>query len=170
MFADYKLLVPEQAIADHPGLERFWDREVIVGLRPSSLEDAAFAPPTWPHLKAEAGVTELLGSEVDVIFAVRTPPVEHETMTVQFDKAATDKDPTGEHHDQTSGLVGAEASLWTAKVNAKTSARRGRAIDLAVDTSALYWFDPDSGLAIARQAGGDRPSTLQDATPPEAVA
>jgi multiple sugar transport system ATP-binding protein len=105
-----------------------------------------------------------------VIFAVKTPPVEHEMMTVQFDKAATDKDPTGEHHDQTSGLVGAEASLWTAKVDAKTSARRGRAIDLAVDTSALYWFDPDSGLAIARQTGGDRPSTIQDATPTEAVA
>jgi multiple sugar transport system ATP-binding protein len=169
-FADYKLPVPEQAIAEHPGLERFWDQKVIVGLRPSSLEDAAFAPPTWPHLKAEAGVTEQLGSEVDVIFPVRTPPVDHEVMTVQFDKAATDKDPTGEHHDQTSGLVGADASLWTAKVNAKTSARRGRAIDLAVDTSALYWFDPDSGQAITRQATGDRPRSAQDATLPHAVA
>ena len=112
-------------------------------------------------------MTEQLGSEVDVIFAVKTPPVEHEVMTVQFDKAAKDKDPTGEHHDQTSGLVGAEASLWTAKVDAKTRARRGRAIDLAVDTSALYWFDPDSGLAIAGQAGGDRPRTIQDATTPQ---
>jgi hypothetical protein len=41
---------------------------------------------------------------------------------------------------------------------------------LAVDTSALYWFDPDSGHAIARQAGGDRPGSVQDATPPAAVA
>ena len=78
-------------------------------------------------------------------------------MTVQFDKAATHTDPTGEHHDQTSGLVGEGQSLWTAKLNAKTSARRGRAIDLAVDTSALYWFDPSSGQAITRQATGDRP-------------
>jgi multiple sugar transport system ATP-binding protein len=170
MVADYKLPVPERAIAAHPGLERYLDKDLIVGLRPSSLEDAAFAPPTWPHLKAQAQVTELLGSEVDVIFPVRTPPVEHDVMTVQFDKASTDQDPTAEHHDQTSGLVGQGESLWTAKVNPKTRARRGRAIDLAVDTSALYWFDPDSGLAIARQAGGDRPSTLQDATPPQAVA
>jgi hypothetical protein len=35
----------------------------------------------------------------------------------------------------------------------------GRAIDLAVDTSALYWFDPDSGQAITRQATGHRPSS-----------
>ena len=117
VFADHKLPVPERAMAEHPGLERFLDRRVIVGIRPSSVEDAAFAPPGWPQIKAEAGVTEQLGSEVDVIFAVRTPPVVHEVMTVQFDKAATDKDPTGEHHDQTSGLVGADASLWTARVN-----------------------------------------------------
>jgi ATPase subunit of ABC transporter with duplicated ATPase domains len=48
--------------------------------------------------------------------------------------------------------------------------RRGRAIDLAIDTSALYWFDPDSGRAIARQAAGDRPSNAQDAIRPAAVA
>jgi hypothetical protein len=55
--------------------------------------------------------------------------------------------------------------MWTARVNPKTSARPGSAIDLAVDTSALYWFDPDSGQAIARQAAGERPGSLQDATP-----
>ena len=96
--------------------------------------------------------------------------MEHEVITVQFDKAATHTDPTGEHHDQTSGLVGEGQSLWTAKLNAKTSARRGRTTDLAVDTSALYWFDPDSGQAITRHADSDRPSTIQDTTPPHAVA
>ena len=45
------------------------------------------------------------------------------------------------------------------QVNPTTNARPGLAIDLAVDTSALYWFDPDSGLAIARQAGGDQASS-----------
>jgi hypothetical protein len=29
---------------------------------------------------------------------------------------------------------------------------------------------PDSGQAIARQAGGDRPSSARDDTPPQAVA
>jgi hypothetical protein len=92
-----------------------------------------------------------------VIFAVKTPPVQHEVMVAQFDKAATDKDPTGEHHDQTSGLVGRGESLRTARVDPKTRARRGRAIDLAVE-------------AIARQATGDRPSTIPDTPPPQAAA
>jgi multiple sugar transport system ATP-binding protein len=143
--------VPQSAIAAHPGLERFVDRQVILGLRPSSLEDAAFAPEGWPRIKAEAQVTEKLGSEVDVIFAVRTPAVEHEVMVAQFDTAAKDTEPAGQAQDQTGGLAGAGESLWTARVNPKSSVQRGRAIDLAVDTSALYWFGPDSGQAIARQ-------------------
>ena len=150
-FAGHTIPVPQSAITEHPGLERFVDREVILGLRPSSLEDAAFAPQAWPRLKAEAGVTEKLGSEVDVIFPVRTPAVQHEVMVAQFDTAAKDTEPAGQAQDQTSGLIGAGESLWTARVNPKSSVQRGRAIDLAVDTSALYWFDPDSGQAIVRQ-------------------
>jgi multiple sugar transport system ATP-binding protein len=168
VFADHRVHVPEGAIAEHPGLERFLDRQVILGIRPSSFEDAAFAPPRRPRFKAEARVTERLGSEVDVIFAVRTPPVEHEVMVAQFDQAA--KQPAGQDQDQTGGLVGEGESLWTARVNPHTSVRPGRAIDLAVDTSELYWFDPDSGQAIPRQAAGDRPGSDQDPTPPEAVA
>jgi multiple sugar transport system ATP-binding protein len=149
-FADYKVPVPEHAISERPGLARYFDRDVIIGLRPSSFEDAAFAPQSWPRIKAEARVTELLGSEVDVIFPVRTPPVQHEVMIAQFDQTAKDRQTTGEEQDQTAGLAGAGESLWTARVNPNSSVRPGRAIDLAVDPSALYWFDPDSGQAIPR--------------------
>ncbi len=114
-FADYRLTVPDQAVAAHPGLERFLDRQVILGIRPSSLEDAAFAPPRWPRIKAEAKVTERLGSEVDVIFAVKTPPVQHDVMVAQFDLAA--KQPAGQDQEQTGRLVGEGESQWTASVN-----------------------------------------------------
>jgi multiple sugar transport system ATP-binding protein len=164
-FADHGLPVPDRAVAEHPGLERFLDRQVILGIRPSSFEDAAFAPPGWPRIKAEAKVTERLGSVVDVIFAVKTPPVQHEVMVAQFDLAA--KQPAGQDQEQTGGLVGEGESQWTAGVNRHTIVRPGRAIDLAVDTSELYWFDPDSGQAIARQAAGGQPSSVHDAAPPE---
>jgi multiple sugar transport system ATP-binding protein len=96
-------------------------------------------------------VTERLGSEVDVIFAVKTPPVEHEVMVAQFDTTA--KQEASEDQDQ----AGEGESLWTARVNPRSSVRPGRAVELAVDTSALYWFDPRSGQAIPRQPAGDRP-------------
>jgi multiple sugar transport system ATP-binding protein len=63
VFSGHKIPVPDKAIAERPGLERFRDRQVIIGVRPSSLEDAAFAPQGWPQIKAEAGATEKLGSE-----------------------------------------------------------------------------------------------------------
>jgi multiple sugar transport system ATP-binding protein len=39
-------------------------------------------------------------------------------------------------------------SLWMARVNARSPVRVGDRIELAVDTRNLYFFDPDSGLAI----------------------
>jgi multiple sugar transport system ATP-binding protein len=154
-FAGHRLPVPQGALAGHPGLGWFLDRRVILGLRPGSFEDAAFAPPGWPRLKAEARVTERLGSEVDVVFAVRTPPVEHGVVVAQFDLAT--KEPAGQDQEQAGGLVGEGESQWTAGVNPHTSVRPGRAVELAVDTSALYWFDPHSGQAIPRRPAGDRP-------------
>jgi multiple sugar transport system ATP-binding protein len=93
---------------------------------------------------------------VDVIFAVRTPPVQHEVMVAQFDTTA--KQEPSDDQDQAGGRAGEGESLWTARVNPRSSVRPGRAVDLAVDTSALYWFDPRSGQAIPRRPAGDRPS------------
>jgi multiple sugar transport system ATP-binding protein len=39
-------------------------------------------------------------------------------------------------------------SLWTARVSARSSVRAGDRIELAVDTSNMHFFDPDSGLTI----------------------
>jgi multiple sugar transport system ATP-binding protein len=144
-FADYKIPVPEQAIRERSGLERYFDRQVIVGIRPSSFEDAAFVGDQRPVVKAEVTVSEELGSEVNVIFTVHAPPVHHDVMVAKFDKAAKDDIEAEE-------LVGAGDSLWTARVNPKTQARPGRTIDLAVDAASLHYFDPDTGHAIGRAA------------------
>jgi multiple sugar transport system ATP-binding protein len=142
-FAEYKIPIPAQAVGG--GLDRYFDREVIVGIRPSDFEDAAFVQDDRPRVKAPVMVSEELGSEVNVIFTVHAPAVHHEVMVAKFDKAAKDEVEAEE-------LVGAGESLWTARVNPKTQARPGRTIDLAVDTSSLHYFDPDSGHAIDQRA------------------
>jgi multiple sugar transport system ATP-binding protein len=148
VFADYKVPIPEQVVGDRPGLERYFDRQVIIGIRPSSFEDARFVGDDRPVVKAEVTVSEELGSEVNVIFTVHAPAVHHEVMVAKFDKAAKDEVEAEE-------LVGAGESLWTARVNPKTSARPGRSIDLAVDAASIHYFDPDTGQAIGRQAEGE---------------
>jgi multiple sugar transport system ATP-binding protein len=148
--ADHLLPIPESVLADHPSLDRYFDRRVIIGVRPSSFEDAALARASeLPRIQAEVAVTEELGSEVNLIFPMATPPVHHDIMMAKFDRAARD-------HVETRDLTSSGKSMWTAQVDPKTSARRGRAIELTVDTSSLHWFDPDSGQAIGRAAGSDR--------------
>jgi multiple sugar transport system ATP-binding protein len=147
-FADYRVPIPAQAISGRPGLERYVDGEVIIGIRPSSFEDAAFVRDERPVIKADVTVSEELGSEVNVIFTVHTPAVHHEVMVAKFDKAAKDEVEAEE-------LVGAGDSLWTARVNPKTQARPGRTIDLAIDTSTMHFFDPDTGQAIGQVAEGE---------------
>jgi multiple sugar transport system ATP-binding protein len=145
-FADHKLPVPAEAISEREGLDGYFDRDVIIGIRPSSFEDAAFVSDDRPRIKADVAVSEELGSEVNVIFTVHAPPVHHDVMVAKFDKAAKD---TVEADDLTAA---AGESLWTARVNPKTSARPGRSIDLAVDSSAIHFFDPQTGHAIGQQA------------------
>jgi multiple sugar transport system ATP-binding protein len=147
VFADYKVPLAEQLVSERQGLDGYFDKDLIVGLRPSSLEDAAFAPADWPRIKGDVAVTEELGSEVNVIFTIHTPPVHHDIMIARFDKAAKDEVEAEE-------LAGEGESLWTARVNPKTQARVGRTVDLAVDTGGFHYFDKDSGTAIGQVAEG----------------
>jgi multiple sugar transport system ATP-binding protein len=145
VFADYKVPVPEQLVSTRQGLDRYVDKPLIIGIRPSSLEDAAFAPQGWPLIKAEVAVTEELGSEVNLIFHIATAPVHHDVMIARFDKAAKDE-------VEAEDLAAEGQSLWTARVNPKTQAKVGRSVDLAIDTSGFHYFDPDTGQAIGHQA------------------
>jgi multiple sugar transport system ATP-binding protein len=141
-FADVRLPVPEQVIGAREGLDRYFDRDVIVGVRPSSFEDAALVHESgWATMKADVDVTEELGSEVLLLFTVAAPPVHHEVMIAKFDKSAQE-DVAGEV------VVGEGRSPWTARVNPRTRAKAGRSVELAVDTRELHFFDADSGQSI----------------------
>jgi multiple sugar transport system ATP-binding protein len=152
VFADYKLPVPPE-VAERRGLGAYMGRSVILGVRPSDFEDAAFVQKGEgrPVIKADVTISEELGSEVNIIFALKAPPVAHEVMQAKFDKQAREA-------DESEAIVASEGqTLWTARVNAKTQARAGRTIELAVDNRALHYFDPDSGQAIA--SSGDTASS-----------
>jgi multiple sugar transport system ATP-binding protein len=143
VFADSKLPVPEQVMR-RPGLDRFVGRRVIVGVRPSSFEDAALVHEgdRRPRIKTGVALVEELGSEVNMMFTVHAPPVHHDVMLAKFDKHAKEADEAAE-------VLAAEGEqLWTARVNPRTRARPGRDIELVVDTTELHFFDPDSGNAI----------------------
>jgi multiple sugar transport system ATP-binding protein len=112
---------------------------VVVGIRPETFEDAAFAPPELPTLEVEVVVLEELGSDAHVFFrvdATRLAPVaaEHE-------------------EDELVELVGDdEGSLLNARVDPRTRARVGETMRLAVDPARFHFFDPTSGLSLLQPA------------------
>jgi multiple sugar transport system ATP-binding protein len=140
-FADHRLPVPPSLLAGRPGLDGYFGRDLILGIRPSDFEDATLADAGWARMPVTAGVTEDLGSEIHVLFNIDAPPVEHASIS----QAATDDD------DAAIPLAGGK-SLWTARVAARSAVRPGQPIELAVDTSNLQFFDTDSGLSIGRVA------------------
>src|SRR5271166_4467108 len=114
-FAGYKLPVPAEVLEAKQGLDSYFGRKIILGIRPSDFEDASLADAGWARMPVTAGVTEELGSEIHVIFTIDAPPVEHASIT---DAATGD---SGED-ESVAALVGGK-SLWTARVSARSKVR-----------------------------------------------
>src|SRR5262245_7831305 len=115
-------------------------RDVILGIRPADLEDAAvWTGSDLPTITVRVDVTEDLGSEVNVLFAIDAPPVEtDETL------AANE---TEEDHSEFA-LVDERRAVFCARVDPRTSCGPGSPIRLSVDPRRFHFFDPQTGLAI----------------------
>ena len=140
IFAGYKLSVPAEVLEDKPGLAGYFGKQVILGIRPSDFEDAAVADRQRGTMAVTAGVTEELGSEINVIFTIDAPHVEHASIA-EASEATQDED------EATAALIGGK-SLWTARVSKESRVRHGAQLELSVDTRYLQFFDPSSGLSI----------------------
>jgi multiple sugar transport system ATP-binding protein len=142
VFAGHRLAVPERLLRSRPGLDGYFGREVILGIRPSDFEDAELADASWPRMPVTSSVTEELGSEMHVIFAIDAPPVQHASIAeARSDDGEDDAIPLADNK-----------TLWTARVAARSSIKPGSAANLAVDTGNVQFFDAASGLSIGHPA------------------
>ncbi|MBB4664941.1 ABC transporter ATP-binding protein [Conexibacter arvalis] len=136
---DQRLSLPQELIAARPALRDWSGRELVLGIRPESLQDAALAAdaPADRRLRAHVTLREALGSEVDVhaTIAARSAETEHVRELIE-DRGGLE---TLEEGGETT-IVG--------RLAPRTTAAEGETVELAVDTAALHFFDPDSGLGI----------------------
>jgi multiple sugar transport system ATP-binding protein len=139
-FAGFKLKVPPQVIEAKHGLADYFGRKVILGIRPSDFEDAGVSDRQWGTMRVIAGVTEELGSDINVMFTIDAPIVQHASIA-EATEATEDED------EATAALAGGK-SLWTARVSKESRVRHGAPLELSVDTRYLQFFDPASGLSI----------------------
>jgi multiple sugar transport system ATP-binding protein len=138
-FGEHRLAVDEAVARARPDLAGYAGRTVLLGMRPEHIEDALLRPDTPPdrRLRTTCELTEPLGAEVLVHFRVSAPVV----------VAGTAGD-----HDPTLGATppGSEegAARLIARVDPRSRIAEGSDIELAVDTSRLYFFDPETRGAI----------------------
>jgi multiple sugar transport system ATP-binding protein len=137
---EHKLAVDDQLTRHRSTLSNYVGKKIILGIRPEDFEDASFEPglPADRRIKVRADLTEPLGSEVLVHFGT-------EATAVVPSAAAAD---VGEDADIRLGEDADVSTRLVARVSPKTRVALGRDIELAVDTSRLYFFDPETRDAI----------------------
>jgi multiple sugar transport system ATP-binding protein len=112
------------------------DGTVVLGIRPT-----AFAPAGrdgWPTLTITPQVVEDLGDERFVIFDLKAPRVDTDAVRAALDARSADE----------VTLIADEHARFTARLPADAPVPVGEPLTISVDPSRMYFFDPDSGLAV----------------------
>ncbi len=135
-----ELKVDPRALESHPGIENRMGEELVVGVRPNSLEAAAVKGPDPDRtLNARVEVTEMLGAETYVHFTVDRPPV----VTPDIEELLADTGLDASSLGDTTNFI--------ARVSPDARVSRGDDIALIVDTAKLHFFDPKSGLRVGSE-------------------
>jgi multiple sugar transport system ATP-binding protein len=111
---------------------------VVLGVRPESFEDAAYAA-GLPTVEVDVEVVEDLGSDAHVFFHVDAAPI-----TAEILEAAAD-----------SSLLQADRALFAARVDPRSAAQPAGRLELAVDPARFHFFDPDSGERLSPRSAAE---------------
>jgi multiple sugar transport system ATP-binding protein len=113
--------------------DRATGERVVLGIRPESFEDTAFANPSLPRILVGVEVLEELGSDAHVFFHVDAPRITAEMLEAAEEDAV---------------LLAENRALFTARVDPRTRGRVGAELELAVDPSRFHFFDPETGASL----------------------
>jgi multiple sugar transport system ATP-binding protein len=128
--------VPEAVLRERPGLRARVGQPVVLGIRPEDLEDATLSErPGDPRVHATVELVEALGSELVVHLALDVRTVASGDPDALEAAAFTGGDATG---------------IVMGRFNPRSRVRLADAVEVAVDTERLHFFDPSDGHAIWR--------------------
>jgi multiple sugar transport system ATP-binding protein len=129
IFGSCRLGLPARVMADRPALDRYLGQDIVLGIRPEHLADAALRRDA-----DEASVIELpvrlreeLGSDVQIHCGIGA---------------------AAHHSDPAASDVASLATL-VARMDPQTTLAEGQNARVHVDTTQLHFFDPGTGAAIS---------------------
>jgi multiple sugar transport system ATP-binding protein len=142
---DQRIALDSELLSARPALRSYEGRQVILGIRPEELEDAEVAPdaPADQRLKGRLELRESLGSEIVAHIVVDA----RQAVTEDVRELAADigEDPTG--GSRTLATDEHQATV-VARFDPRSQTQEGSAVEMAVDTRSLHFFDPETSLGI----------------------
>jgi multiple sugar transport system ATP-binding protein len=127
VFGEHRLVIPPDVVAAHPELDRFLGSDIVVGIRPEHLHDAALdRDGASSVIELPIRLREELGSEVHL----------HAAIGAAARASSQDQDDL--------------RSLATivARTDPRTKIAEGDTARIAVDAAELQFFDPKTGESI----------------------
>jgi multiple sugar transport system ATP-binding protein len=132
----------QETVQQRPGLKSYAGKQVIIGIRPEDLEDAALEPGAPPDrlLKGRLELREALGSEIMAHFAIKAAHAESDEITELAEDAGAPEGPQIGVEENEAVIVG--------RFSPRSRVQPGDEIAAVVDTRALHFFNRSTGEGI----------------------
>jgi len=136
-----RIELPEDVLARRPALGAYQHRPLVLGIRPEDLEDAALeaGSPQNQRIKGRVELVESLGSEKVVHFAIDAKPA----VTEEIHELAQDVGA-----EEVGRQLTSSGATLVGRFDAHARLEADQERDVLVDTRALHFFDPETGLGI----------------------
>jgi multiple sugar transport system ATP-binding protein len=124
------------------GAESLGEREVVLGIRPTSFElPGPGCDPSWPRMEAAVELVEALGAESNLLFTVDAPRVASDDV-----KAAIGGESGA---DEGTLIADDRRARFTARIYGRATIAAGSPVELAIDPAQVHLFDRATGAALA---------------------
>jgi multiple sugar transport system ATP-binding protein len=139
-----RLALDEELLAARPGLKAHEGRTVVLGIRPEDLEDAALAgdTPADRRLRGTMLLREALGSELVVHLGIEARAAQTEDVRELAQAVGDERAAAG------AAATRPDEATIVARFSARSEVGEAGPVEVAVDTRALHFFDPETGSGI----------------------
>jgi len=136
-FGKERLNLGRELLANNRSLAGYVGKEVVMGVRPASFEDARITSDIAGHsFEIELQVVEVLGSETFAHFDLPVRPVVTPDIEELLADSGADASSLG------------DSTRITARISSDVMVQAGERITVVVDNDKLHFFDPATNLRI----------------------
>lgn len=136
VMGSHRLKLTSELLKQRPSLRKYFDRTVVLGIRPKDFEDSSVVPEGGQTITAVISNTEALGYEVIAHFSIdANQVVSEDALDLDDDAVAAPAIQDG-------------TTMVAARFDPRTKARVGDEVQVVVDIDNAHFFDLETGQAI----------------------